>query len=158
VPIANQGNSETGRGSQTGPGALGRQWSAFITARIRDLAPDGHTGHAACQLCQGPLPASHPHVLDIQGCAVVCACHCCYLLYRWAVRDEQPGRARSAQGSGPSRGGAAVACDREEGAEDGPGKQDGQATGLCHCWDSRAGLSWSRRTEMSIRGRLNAVI
>jgi hypothetical protein len=51
-----------------------------------------------------------------------------------------------------------VGKDREEGAEDGPGKQDGQAAGLCHCWDSRAGLSWSRRTEMSIRGRLNAVI
>jgi hypothetical protein len=70
---------------------LGGQWSAFITAQIRDLAGDGHVGDAGCQLCPWPLPASHPHVLDIGGCAVLCACHCCYLLYRRATRDELSG-------------------------------------------------------------------
>lgn len=70
---------------------LGGQWSAFITARIRDLAPDDQAGGAACQLCQWPLPASHPHVLDSRGRAALCACHCCYLLHGWAARGGLSG-------------------------------------------------------------------
>jgi hypothetical protein len=70
---------------------LGGQWSAFITARICDLARGGEADDAACQLCQWPLPASHRHVLDTKACAVLCACHCCYELHRWAAHDELSG-------------------------------------------------------------------
>lgn len=70
---------------------LGGQWSAFITARICDLAGAGEADHAACQLCQWPLPAGHRHVLDTKGCAVLCACPCCYEVHRCAAYDELPG-------------------------------------------------------------------
>lgn len=70
---------------------LGGEWSVFIAARIRDLDPSGQAEDAACQLCQWPLPASHGHALDTEGCAVLCACDCCYELYRWAARDEPSG-------------------------------------------------------------------
>ena len=69
---------------------LGAQWSAFVAARIGDLTR-GQAGDAACQLCQWPLTASHRHVLDTEGCAVMCACPCCYELYQWAARDELSG-------------------------------------------------------------------
>ena len=70
---------------------LGGQWSAFIAARICELSAGSHAGDAACQLCRWPLTASHRHVLDTKGCAVLCACPCCYELYRWAARDELSG-------------------------------------------------------------------
>jgi hypothetical protein len=70
---------------------LGGQWSAFIAARVSDLPSGGQAGDAACQLCQWPLPASHRHVLDTEGCAVFCACHCCYQLYLWTAHDESSG-------------------------------------------------------------------
>jgi hypothetical protein len=56
---------------------LGGQWSAFIAAQVRDLAGDDHVGDTACEFCQWPLNASHQHVLDIKGCAALCACQCC---------------------------------------------------------------------------------
>jgi hypothetical protein len=67
---------------------LGGQWSAFVTARICDLAPDGQVGDAACQRCQWPLPVNHRHLLDSKSFAVSCMCHCCYELHQWAIRDE----------------------------------------------------------------------
>jgi hypothetical protein len=70
---------------------LGAQWSAFIAARIRDLAADGQAGDAVCQLCHWPMPASHRHVLDTEDCAVLCACHCCYELHGWTARAEFAG-------------------------------------------------------------------
>jgi hypothetical protein len=77
-----------GRADRSRRQELGSQWSAFTAARVSDLSSGGQAGDAACQLCQWPLPASHPHVLDTEGCAVFCACHCCYQLYLWTGRDE----------------------------------------------------------------------
>jgi hypothetical protein len=70
---------------------LGARWLAFTTARIRDLAAAGQAGDAPCQLCQWPLSAGHPHVLDATGCAVLCTCHSCYLLHRRAARGALSG-------------------------------------------------------------------
>jgi hypothetical protein len=67
---------------------LGGQWSAFVTAGIADLAPDGQVGDQACERCEWPLPVSHCHVLDATNLAVSCLCPCCYELYLWAVSDE----------------------------------------------------------------------
>jgi hypothetical protein len=40
---------------------LGRQWSAFIAARLNDLMRHKHPGGAVCEACRWPIPATHPH-------------------------------------------------------------------------------------------------
>lgn len=78
---------------------LGGQWSAFTAAQIRDRATDGVDDEGACQLCQWPMPGSHHHVLDTNGCAAFCACPCCYELYRQDARDRLAGSPKSARAS-----------------------------------------------------------
>lgn len=68
--------------------ALGRQWSAFITARRGDLAPHAQHGGAACQMCQWPIPVRHRHVIDTDHCAIVCTCPTCYELFHQS-KDRQ---------------------------------------------------------------------
>ena len=50
-----------------------------------------------------------------------------------------------------------VAEDGEERGEDQPGVEDDEAAGLGHVLTLRGAWSWSRGTEMSIRGRSNEV-
>jgi hypothetical protein len=47
-------------------GELGRQWSAFITARLGDLMPATQPGGVVCQMCQWPISGSHCHVIDAE--------------------------------------------------------------------------------------------
>jgi len=48
--------------------------------------------------------------------------------------------------------------DGEKPGEDQPGIQDDEPAGLGHLRGFRAGWRWSRRAEMSMRGRLTEVI
>jgi hypothetical protein len=43
------------------------------------LSCDETTG---CQLCNGPLPEDHDHILDTQYCAVLCCCLACSEIFR----------------------------------------------------------------------------
>ncbi len=65
---------------------LGRQWSAFMTARLGDLLPRAHAGGPGCQVCELPIPDDHQHVLDGGHAAVLCACQPCYEEFHTGTR------------------------------------------------------------------------
>lgn len=35
-----------------------------------------------CEICNGPLPEEHEHVLDTERCAVMCLCLACSEVFR----------------------------------------------------------------------------
>jgi hypothetical protein len=39
-----------------------------------------------CEICNGPLPEEHEHVLDTQACAVMCLCLACSEVFRRPLR------------------------------------------------------------------------
>ncbi len=55
---------------------LGRQWRAFMEARIRDQIPDAPSQTAACQLCRA-RPGTAPPVLAKAFDPVYCTCDAC---------------------------------------------------------------------------------
>ena len=64
------------------PGRSGTPLSA-----LRRIARSGPTPAAAehCDMCSATIEAEHPHVVDLQSRALMCACRPCYLLFA----DEQ---------------------------------------------------------------------
>jgi hypothetical protein len=80
---------------------LGRQWSAFTTARHGDLPPQTQPGGAVCQMFQWPIPSSNQHIIAVDRCAALCTCPACSVLIHQAkdgqdhLRRRRPGGRRS---------------------------------------------------------------
>lgn len=62
--------------------------STLTSPRLRRLAQRSSLGPAAphvqdepCELCSGPLPAAHRHLLDLEARRLICACRACSLLF-----------------------------------------------------------------------------
>ena len=64
---------------------LGRQWAAFLTARLGDLMPGTHASGPRCQVCELPIPDDHPHVLDGGHAAVLCPGQPCH---EWSHQQD----------------------------------------------------------------------
>jgi hypothetical protein len=78
---------------------LARQWSAFTTARHRELSPQAQPGGGVCHRCHWPIPGSHHHVIDLDRSATLCACPTCYVLIHQAEDGQNHERWRRPGGT-----------------------------------------------------------
>ena len=47
-----------------------------------DSTPLACAQTTACEICNGPVPEDHEHVLDTQRCSVMCLCLACSEVFR----------------------------------------------------------------------------